>query len=92
MTIDVQGLLMPHPLDHGVDDDEAARPPNARTAVYDNGPRLGGVHAPHSLQELEEGRGVVGDPMVGPGGELELFDLSPFRVHALKLIRHRDIS
>ena len=49
-------------------------------AVSDDGPGVGGVHHVDPADKLEEGGGVLGHPVVRPGGELELLHLPPVRV------------
>ena len=50
----------------------------------DHGPRVLGVEGVDPADELEEGGGVLGDPVVRPGRQLELLDFSPVGVTHLR--------
>ena len=77
MTVHIHRLLVLHPLQHGVDDDEGPGAADPRTAVGDYGAAVRGVELVDPPDELEEGGAVLRDPVVWPGRELELLHLSP---------------
>ena len=76
-------LLVLHPLEHGVDDDEGAGAADAGAAVRDDraGPVLHrAVLLGDAPQELQEGRRVLRHAVVGPRRELQHLHLPPVRV------------
>ena len=77
MAVHIHRLLVLHPLQHGVDDDEGPGAADPRAAVGDHGAAVRGVELVDPPDELEERGAVLRDPVVRPGGELELLDLPP---------------
>ena len=77
MTVHIHRLLVLHPLQHGVDDDEGPGAADPGAAVGDDGSAVRSVEHVDPADELEEGRAVLGNAVVRPGSELELFDLPP---------------
>ena len=84
MTVHVHRLLVLHPLQHAVDDDEGPGPADPRAAVGHDGAAVRGVEHVDAADELEEGGAVFRHSVVWPGRELELLHLSPVRVTHLK--------
>ena len=80
VAVHVHCLLVLHPLQHGVDDDEGPGAADPGAAVGDDRPAVRGVELVDPPDELEEGGAVLGDPVVRPGRELELLHLPPVRV------------
>ena len=77
MAVHIHRLLVLHPLQHRVYDDEGPGAADPGAAVGDDGPAVRGVEHVDPSDELEERRAVLRNSMVRPGSELELFDLPP---------------
>ena len=69
--VHVDRALRHDPLQHGVQQDEGSGATHARTAVHQHG-LLVLVVLPHSADEPDEGRGIVGHAMVRPAQEQEV--------------------
>ena len=80
MTVHINRLLVLHPLQHGVDDNEGPGAADPRAAVGDDGPAIRAVELVDPPDELKERRAVLRDPVVRPGRELELLHLPPVSV------------
>ena len=77
VAVHVHRLLVLHPLQHGVDDDEGPGAADPRAAVGDDGPAVRAVELVDPPDELKERRAVLRHPVVRPGRELELLHLPP---------------
>ena len=84
VAVHVHGLLVLHPLQHGVYHNEGPGPAYPCTAVCDHRSTVRSVELVDPSDELEEGGAVLGYAVVRPGRELELLDLSPVCVTHLK--------
>ena len=70
-----ESALSLHLLHHGVQQDEGAGAPHARTAVYQQrGVQAGRVQLAHSADEGDDGHGVAGHSVVWPGRVVEVSD------------------
>ena len=70
---DVEVILFRDPVQHVVHCDECPGTSHASTAVDRDRLAVGvWVDLPHLLDEVDEGHGVDGDPVVGPGLEVKL--------------------
>ena len=87
MSVDVKQFVVAEPFEHRVDDNEAAGAADASTAVYHHGAAVGGREVAHPPQEEQEGRWVVGHPVVGPRSELELPQLASLVTASLRHLR-----
>ena len=79
MAIHIHGRLIPDPLQHAVDGDEAARAAHPGRAVGHHRPGVRGVQGLDAPQEEQEGGRVVRDAVVRPRDELELTDFAAFQ-------------
>ncbi len=77
VPVDVDRLLVLEPLQHGVDDDEGPGAAHPGRAVGDDRAGVHRVHGVDPAEELQEGRRVLRDAVVGPRSVLELADLPP---------------
>ena len=78
---DVEVILFRDPVQHVVHCDECPGTSHASTAVDRDRLAVGvWVDLPHLLDEVDEGHGIDGDPVVGPGLEVKLRHLQGWNV------------
>ena len=84
--INVEGVLLLHPLQHGVQCDEGACPAHTSTAVHQEEVLLVvRMCLPHSLDEVDHGDGIGGHSMIRPGQVMEQGHFKGWRVWLLRL-------
>ena len=79
MAVHIHGRLIPDPLQHAIDGDEAAGAAHAGRAVGHHGAGVGGVQGLDAPQEQQERGRVVRHAVVRPGRELELTHFATFQ-------------
>ena len=84
VAVHVHGLLVLHPLQHGVYHNEGAGATHPGAAVSDHRAAVRRVELVDPSDELEEGSAVLGNTVVRPGRELELLHLPPVCVTHLE--------
>lgn len=80
VAVNVNGLFVLDAFQHRVNDDEAASSADSSAAVDDQWSAVYGIQSSHATQELQEWSWVLGHSVIRPSRELELLDLSSFRV------------
>lgn len=90
MPIDIDCLLVLHPLQHRVNDNEASCPANSSRTVNNHWTRILRSESTTASQELQEWCWMVRNSMIWPCCELQLLNLSPLTTTLLAHLESAD--